>query len=970
MRLLRAAAVVALLSAVLSIVASVTPARMHAAEGDLLPFAATEVTLPNQLRVIVVPTGFPNLVSIQIPVQVGSRNEVEPGKTGFAHFFEHLMFRGTPSTPPEKFREVMSRAGARDNAGTGPDSTAYYATFAKEQLESVVALYADVFQHLSFSEADFKTEARAVLGEYNRNAANPALRLNEVRSNEFFQRHPYKHTTLGFVADIENMPNEYDYAKTFFARWYRPHTTTVIVAGDVTAAQVLPLIRKYWGEWADDTSPAIEIPAEAPPSGPRYAHAPWPSPTLPYLSVAFPSPAFDETGKAWAALALLGDLYFGETSALYKRLVVAEQKVDQFGAGARPSVDPSLFTVQARVKSPADVVYVRDQILATIAAAREKLVPAQQLTDAKAHNRYALTRTLTSTDSIARLVAQFVVYRRSYGTLNTHFRTIETVTPADIQAAARRYFTDAGLTVTTLSHDPLPPAIQRAPALGTIRPADAFAESPAPPPVTALSAGSPATSDASLHLVLQKSLLPRLDVKLLFTVGSAHDPAGKEGLGALTAAMIADGGSTTLTIDQINAALYPMAGNFTARVDKEMTTFTGAVPRDEWARFFGTTLPQLLDPGFRDEDFARLKDAQLNALTQDLRSNNEEELGKERLQTNLFRGTPYGHVALGTVAGIRAITIDDVRRFAREMYTRANLTVGVNGDAPDEMLRALRVSLARLPAGTPAPRVAVTGTRPSGLDVEILEKDTRSTAISLGLPIDVTRAHPDFVALSVARAWLGEHRISSGQLFQRIREIRGLNYGDYAYIEAFPRGMFQFFPDPNIARQRQIFEIWIRPVVPVNAHMTLRIALHELDALIRNGLTPAQFETTRDYLLSNVYVMTAEQDQQLGYALDSAWYGIGEYTAFMRDGLRRLTVDQVNAAIKRHLSASDLSIVFITQDATALKQALVADGPSSIKYDGEKPASLLDEDRVIGAIKLHIAPDKVRITPIDEVFAR
>jgi zinc protease len=488
--------------------------------------------------------------------------------------------------------------------------------------------------------------------------------------------------------------------------------------------------------------------------------------------------------------------------------------------------------------------------------------------------------------------------------------------------------------------------------------------------VTALAAGSPDAGDGALPLVLQKSLLPRLDVTLLFTVGSAHDPAGKEGLAALTAAMIADGGSTTLTIDQINAALYPIAGSFTARADKEMTTFTGAVHRDEWARFFGTTLPQLLDPGFRDEDFARLKDAQLNALTQDLRSNNEEELGKERLQTNLFRGTPYGHVALGTVAGIRAITIDDVRRFAREMYTRANLTVGVSGDAPDEMLRALRASLARLPAGTPAPRVAVTGTRPSGLDVEILEKDTRSTAMSLGLPIDVTRAHPDFVALSVARAWLGEHRISSGQLFQRIREIRGLNYGDYAYIEAFPRGMFQFFPDPNIARQRQIFEIWIRPVVPVNAHMTLRIALHELDALIRNGLTREQFETTRDYLLSNVYVMTAEQDQQLGYALDSAWYGIGEYTAFMRDGLRRLTLDDVNAAIKRHLSASDLSIVFITQDAAALKQALVADEPSSIKYDGEKPASLFDEDRVIGATKLHISPDHVRITPIDEVFAR
>ena len=92
--------------------------------GDVLPFKATEKTLANGLRVIVVPTGFPNLVSVQIPVQTGSRNEVEPGKSGFAHFFEHVMFRGTPETPPEKYREIMSSAGARDNAYTSDDLTA------------------------------------------------------------------------------------------------------------------------------------------------------------------------------------------------------------------------------------------------------------------------------------------------------------------------------------------------------------------------------------------------------------------------------------------------------------------------------------------------------------------------------------------------------------------------------------------------------------------------------------------------------------------------------------------------------------------------------------------------------------------------------------------------------------------------------------------------------------------------------
>src|SRR5262249_41270241 len=162
---------------------------------------------------------------------------------------------------------------------------------------------------------------------------------------------------------------------------------------------------------------------------------------------------------------------------------------------------------------------------------------------------------------------------------------------------------------------------------------------------------------------------------------------------------------------------------------------------DTWRTLNDIALPQLLTPGWRQEDFERLKARQLNALVQDLRSNNEEELGKERLQTNIFRGTPYGHVALGTVEGLRAITMEDVKAFARQMYTRANLTVGVSGDVPDEMISDLQARLRSLPDGPAAPRVRVEATRPQGVAVEILEKDTRATAISFGFPIDVTRAH-------------------------------------------------------------------------------------------------------------------------------------------------------------------------------------------------------------------------------------
>lgn len=196
-----------------------------------------------------------------------------------------------------------------------------------------------------------------------------------------------------------------------------------------------------------------------------------------------------------------------------------------------------------------------------------------------------------------------------------------------------------------------------------------------------------------------------------------------------------------------------------------------------------------------------------------------------------------------------------------------------------------------------------------------------------------------------------------------------MNYGDYAYIEAFPRGMYQFFPDPNLGRQAQIFEIWIRPVTPENGHMALRIAIYELQKLIEEGLTREEFEKTREYLMKNVFVMTATQDQSLGYALDQRWYGLPEYTSWMRDELSELTVDEVNRVIREHLTADELEIVFITKDAEGLRDRLVSDAFSPIEYDAEKPQELLEEDQVIGSLELDIEAEDVTIVPVEEVFA-
>jgi zinc protease len=273
-----------------------------------------------------------------------------------------------------------------------------------------------------------------------------------------------------------------------------------------------------------------------------------------------------------------------------------------------------------------------------------------------------------------------------------------------------------------------------------------------------------------------------------------------------------------------------------------------------------------------------------------------------------------------------------------------------------------------LPEGQPRLAYPVTAESPSGLRVEIIEKETRSVAISMGHPISVRRGHPDFVALWLARAWLGEHRASNGQLYNRIREVRGMNYGDYAYIEAFPRGMYQFFPDPNRGRRAQLFEVWLRPLQPEQAVFGLKLALFELRKFVEDGISTADFEATREYLSKNVFVLTKTQDQQLGYALDSDWYGTPEFVEYIRDELANLTVGRVNAAIREHIRADNLHIVIISAAAETLRQRLLSDGVATIVYDGEKPDALLEEDKQVGAYPLQLSENRITITPIAQVF--
>lgn len=419
----------------------------------VFPLAYDIHDFPNGLRLITVPTEFPNVVALYIVVQVGSRNEVEPGKSGFAHFFEHMMFRGTKNYPPEKYEAVKANAGVASNAYTSDDLTVYHMTFSKEDLPKMLEIEADRFQNLEYSEAVFRTEALAVLGEYNKNSASPNVKLFEVLRDTAFDKSTYKHTTMGFLKDIQDMPNQFHYSREFFNRYYRPEYVTIIVAGDVKPEPVRALVAKYFGNWKRGSYRAI-IPEEPPQEAPREAKVDWLSPTLPWLAVAFKSPAYSDVNKDVAALDLIAYLGFAPTSDLYQKLVIKEQKVDLLYASNPDRVDPYLFTVMTRIKNPKDVDYVKREILGTLAFLKDNLVPVERLEALKKHLRYSFALRLDNSEAIAATLARYVALTRTPETINRKYELYAKITPEDIRAAARKYFADNARTVVTLATAP------------------------------------------------------------------------------------------------------------------------------------------------------------------------------------------------------------------------------------------------------------------------------------------------------------------------------------------------------------------------------------------------------------------------------------------------------------------------------------------------------------------------------------
>jgi zinc protease len=424
-----------------------------AAPKSILSLPKTSAKLPNGLRVYFVKYPSRGVVAYQLPVHAGSRNEVEKGKTGFAHFFEHLMFRGTKHMSGKAFGELYAKLGAENNAWTWYDMTNYHGVVASIYLPKIMAAEADRFQNLEFDEKQLKDEASAVLGEYNKDVAQPEFMLEEKLQSTAFTEHPYAHTTMGYRDDILKFTERYKDVWPFFKRYYRPSNVSIVLVGDVDFDKDMKLIKEQFGGWKDPEIEPVKIPEEPKQKEPRSAEVRLTKPTQTRLTIAYKVPPFTTKNTDSAALSLIAEMAFSVTSDFQKTYRFDKKWLDSVDAGPMQTVDPGLWTINLRFSDEGEKHY--DEILKavndTVAEIARKPPSPERLAATKRRFRNAaLTTWFSSPDKLADRIAWFTNFEPDLGALDRVFERIDEVTPETIKKFANEHLVDSGKTVITL----------------------------------------------------------------------------------------------------------------------------------------------------------------------------------------------------------------------------------------------------------------------------------------------------------------------------------------------------------------------------------------------------------------------------------------------------------------------------------------------------------------------------------------
>ena len=428
------------------------------------PSATETQTLANGMRVIVKPDRRAPVAVAMIWYRVGSVDEFN-GTTGVAHVLEHMMFKGTREVPAGEFSKIIAAAGGRDNAFTGRDYTAYFQMLHKSKLPLALKLEADRMVNLVLAEEEFAREIKVVMEERRWRVEDRARALvHEQLMATALHAHPYRRPVIGWMNDLENMRVED--ARDFYRRWYAPNNALLVVVGDVVPGEVFELAQREFGAIGAGRLPERKPQEEPPQRGIRRLTVKAPA-DQPYVLMAYRVPVLRDPRNDWEPYALdmlAGVLDGNEAARLNRTLVRDEQLASSAGAGYEGVArGPGLFYLRGVPAAGRTAEQLEQGLRRELQKIAAEGVAADELKRIRAQIVASQVYQRDSMFFQARQIGAMETIGLPHETLDLMMEKLRQITPEQVQAVARKYFGDDGLTVAYLEPQPLDS--KRAPAL-------------------------------------------------------------------------------------------------------------------------------------------------------------------------------------------------------------------------------------------------------------------------------------------------------------------------------------------------------------------------------------------------------------------------------------------------------------------------------------------------------------------------
>ena len=783
------------LAVLASTLAYVSP--VLAASAAIAPLSFTERTLPNGLRVFAMPDKSTTNVSVQVWYDVGGRDDPK-GRSGFAHLFEHLMFKGTRNMPAEELDRLTEDVGGNNNASTDDDFTEYHEIAPANHLERLLWAESERMGSLVIDQPTFTAEREVVKEELRGDAARPydsLFRLDVPAAS--YTTSAYARSPIGSIADLDAAT--VDDVRAFHALYYRPDNAVLVVSGNFDPAQLNQWVDKYFAPIAKPAWPIPRTFVAEPPraAGRRYTlHAPNTPLSAIVLTWQLPPAADPDHG---IINVLDGILSGGESSRLYQSLVYRDQLAAETGISTDMRKGAGMFSAYAIVAGGKTPETVEAALRRQIALIRDRGVTAEELMRAKNQLLTGALKQRETAEGRATTLASDVILERDPHASDKRLAAIQAVTAADVQRVARRLLADDRAVAITYLPAAEGAPVESIPVANTVATA-ALVAPPNVPVVVAASPtervqppapGAPVTpvlpvpverrlANGMRLVVVERHALPIVTAYMVADGGSSTDPAGRAGLAELTADLLTKGTAGRSATDVVRE-VETLGGAIGGDAVRDGMFLTLTVKSDQLAPAMNVFADVAMHPAFKPDELERERTRALDGLK--VAYSEPGQLASMVSSRVVYGDGPYGKPADGTPNSLTAIRQGDIVAGYKAFWRPDETTLVLAGDITPDQAETMATRLfggwarpATPPMALPPPGM------PSAPHTVVVDMPQTPQAAVVVARVTIARKDPRYYPVMVAQQALGGGY--SARLNQEIRVKRGLAYGAGASFQA------------------------------------------------------------------------------------------------------------------------------------------------------------------------------------------